>query len=67
MNHENAFQLHYFPEIPLDRTDSGRTIRKDYTHLHGHGFVRDGGGVAWSNLSKDDALPSALSRKSLDE
>lgn len=67
MNHENAFQLHYFPEIPLERTDSCHTIRKDVTPLHGHGFVRDGGGVAWSNLSKDDALPSALSRKSLDE
>jgi flagellar assembly protein FliH len=67
LNHENAFQLHYFPEIPLERTDSCRTIRKDVTHLHGRGFVRDGGGVAWSNLSKDDTLPSALSRKSLDE
>lgn len=67
MNHENAFQLHYFPEIPLERTDSCRTIRKDVTHLHGHGFVRDGGGVVWSNLSKDDTLPPALSRKSLDE
>jgi flagellar assembly protein FliH len=67
LNHENAFQLHYFPEIPLDRTDSGRTLRKDVTGSHGHAFVRDGGGEAWSNLSKDDALPSALSRKSLDE
>lgn len=67
MNHENAFQLYYFPEIPLERTDSCRTIHKDVRHLHGHGFVRDGGGVAWSNLSKDDALPPALSRKSLDE
>ena len=67
MNQENAFQLHYFPEIPLERTDSCRTIRKDVTHLHGHGFVRDGGGVAWSNLSTDDTLPPALSRKSLDE
>lgn len=67
MNHENAFQLHYFPEIPLERTDSCRTIRKDVNHLHGHGFVRDGGGVAWSNLTKDDTLPPALSRKSLDE
>jgi flagellar assembly protein FliH len=66
LNQENAFQLHYFPEIPLERTDSSRTIQKDLTHLHGYGFVRDGGG-AWSNLSKDDALPSALSRKSLDE
>jgi flagellar assembly protein FliH len=67
LNQENAFQLHYFPEIPLERTDSCRTIRKDVTHLHGHGFVRDGGGVAWSNLSTDDTLPPALSRKSLDE
>ncbi|MGW8186586.1 MAG: FliH/SctL family protein [Desulfobacterales bacterium] len=67
MSHENAFQLHYFPEIPLERTDSCRTIRKEVTHLHGHGFVRDGDGVAWSNLPKDDALPPALSRKSLDE
>ena len=67
MNHENAFRLHYFPEIPLDRTDSCRTIRKDVTHRHGHGFVRDGGGVAWSNLPKDDAPLPALSRTSLDE
>jgi flagellar biosynthesis/type III secretory pathway protein FliH len=65
VSQENAFQLHYFPEIPLERTDSCRTIRKDITQLHG--FVRDGGGVAWSNLSKGDTLPSALSRKSLDE
>ncbi|MDP4979812.1 MAG: FliH/SctL family protein [Desulfobacterales bacterium] len=67
MNQENAFQLHYFPEIPLERTGSCRTIQKDLTHLHGYGFVRDGGGGAWSNLSKDDTLPPALSRKSLDE
>jgi flagellar assembly protein FliH len=67
LNQENAFQLHYFPEIPLERTDSSRTIQRDLTHLHGYGFVRDGGGAAWSNLSNDNALPSALSRKSLDE
>ena len=67
MNQENAFQLHYFPEIPLERTDSSRTIQRDLTPLHGYGFVRDGGGGAWSNLPKDDTLPPALSRKSLDE
>jgi flagellar assembly protein FliH len=67
LNHENAFQLHYFPEIPLERTDSCRTIRQDVTRLHGRGFVRDGGGVVWSNLSKDDTMPPDLSRKSLDE
>jgi flagellar biosynthesis/type III secretory pathway protein FliH len=67
LNHENAFQLHYFPEIPLERTESCRAIRKEVTHLHGHGFVRDCGGVAWSNSSKGDMLTPALSNKSLDE
>ncbi len=63
LRQENAFQRHYFPEIPLNRTDGARTLRTEVPRFPAHGFVRDGGG-AWSNLAQDDTLASALAHKS---
>ncbi|MFZ0132724.1 MAG: FliH/SctL family protein [Desulfobacterales bacterium] len=64
MNQENAFQRHYFPEIPLDGTDPCRTVRADAAPFHGRGFVRDGGDGAWSRLSSGDTLAAGGARQS---
>jgi flagellar biosynthesis/type III secretory pathway protein FliH len=42
---ENAFRLHYFPEIPLDPTGRHRSSPGDGMQLRDHRFVRDGGGA----------------------
>ena len=40
---ENAFQLHYFPEIPLDQADNNRSVSSGAVHHLRPSFVRDSG------------------------
>lgn len=44
---ENAFRLHYFPEIPLDPQGRHRSSPCDGMQLRDHRFVRDGGSADW--------------------
>ncbi|MGB8427372.1 MAG: FliH/SctL family protein [Desulfobacterales bacterium] len=64
LNRENAFQLHYFPEIPLDGTDSCRTARGEAVHVPSRGFVRDGGDASWRDFAPNDTLPPGLAGQS---
>ena len=64
LNRENAFQLHYFPEIPLDGAGSRRTVRGEPAPGPARGFVRDGGDAAWRHLSPNDTLPPGLAGQS---
>ena len=55
---ENAFQLHYFPEIPLDPSSSNRRASAGAVHHLRPRFVRDGSctsdSVAANNLGVTD-------------
>ena len=42
---ESAFQLHYFPEIPLHPTDNRRVVSAGASNQLRHRFVRDSGGA----------------------
>ena len=43
VDRENTFQLHYFPEIPLDQVDSNRSVSSGAVHHLSSRFVRDSG------------------------
>lgn len=64
LSQENAFQLHYFPEIPLDGADSRRSGGGNVAHAPSRGFVRDGGDAAWRHFPPADTLPPGLAGQS---
>ena len=43
VDRENTFQLHYFPEIPLDQADNNRSVSAGAVHHLSPKFVRDSG------------------------
>lgn len=72
VHRENAFQLHYFPEIPLHPTENRRVVSSDAAHQPGQRFVRDGGRssapLSGSRLeAPDGSQPHGPSEKTLED
>jgi flagellar biosynthesis/type III secretory pathway protein FliH len=54
---DNAFQLHYFPEIPLDPTAAKKSASAGAVHHLRPRFVRDGGCTSDSVAAKNLGVP----------
>lgn len=69
---ENAFQLHYFPEIPLHPAENRRVVSPGAAHQLGTRFVRDGGSattpVSGSSFeTRGDPQANGPSEKTLED
>jgi flagellar biosynthesis/type III secretory pathway protein FliH len=69
---ENAFQLHYFPEIPLNPTENSRNVSSGAVHQLRPRFVRDSGctpdSVTGNNLNvPNGSQPHVPTGKTIDD